>query len=636
MADSQALAPASVTAAPAVRKSRANAREHFMQSNDIKIQAVMSLEYMAVRLDVDTFNIMHGVPSDSNAVTSESDLTMYQVYKRPSGATVQDREYNHIDKTLATDKWTKVTSLKPAVLFDYETVVANAYLNGGLDALLSGSSARKPTADGSLKWEWERYGLLYAVTIAVHRAAQNYCIGIERAVAAPFSLDELFDKDAIEAANAYVLALTGGEQLDSMLDFDAATVRPHLKTLRPQHPHTLSHCKPCCSCSFLMSFVVLHVWQIRALCMHERDLVGSVYDFYCMAQLPSFARGVEDLLSFLSLPHTLQFARDANSVCDAAYPSQWATVKADCIFTQGVVGVSMIDEDDEGDEGEQDVQDDASEATDEGGGSAAPKPKKQKRTEVAVQLGAVDLDKVEYLSGVIMRNTSSKRGVIIKNNAGQWIEDPKLQELLGWEVKSLKVNKPGGKQPKNVTVLKLVSARVTYKIDSEQTIELTLIGSTIFKLSYKGLQQVVENILSVLPKRQKPETTRFKTSLQQEAAKKAALRRKRSSGQGTKAMLAEKDTLIEVQRVEIERLTALLSEGDSISSRASLAGHTRACHTGMRATLDKVLAAFNKDTKQFTKAANAVGVDGPTDSSPENLTACAARIRDAVVPLAGP
>ena len=101
-------------------------------------------------------------------------------------------------------------------------------------------------------------------------------------------------------------------------------------------------------------------------------------------------------------------------------------------------------------------------------------------------------------------------------------------------------------------------------------------------------------------------------------------------------MLAEKDTLIEVQRVEIERLTALLSEGDSISSRASLAGHTRACHTGMRATLDKVLAAFNKDTKQFTKAANAVGVDGPTDSSPENLTACAARIRDAVVPLAGP
>ena len=179
-----------------------------------------------------------------NAGTEEN-LTMYRLCQRPSGATVQSREYNY---ELETTTFLDMESLKPAFLFEGEAAVHNAFLNGGPTTLITGVSTRKPAAEDRRRWEWDRMQLLLGVSIAVHRAAQDYCVDIQRTPQLPFTIVDLFDNDAIEAANAYLDALMGGELNEQWLFLGAVEVRAAFPPPQARRQLVQSSCavpRPC-------------------------------------------------------------------------------------------------------------------------------------------------------------------------------------------------------------------------------------------------------------------------------------------------------------------------------------------------------------------------------------------------------
>ena len=144
--------------------------------------------------------------------------------------------------------------------------------------------------------------------------------------------------------------------------------------------------------------------------MHERPLVGPVYDYYCYGELSSYARGVEDLLSFISLPHTRAELQQGDDN-DGSYP-RWFNSK-ECIFSNGSTEVTVVTDDDEEDEEEVEAE-------------AEPAPKR-KRVTKSVQIAEADMVKAEFLALVLMRHSDTEQGVLIKNSvSGQWNEDPAI------------------------------------------------------------------------------------------------------------------------------------------------------------------------------------------------------------------
>ena len=87
--------------------------------------------------------------------------------------------------------------------------------------------------------------------------------------------------------------------------------------------------------------------------MHERPLVDRVYDHYCYGELSAYSRGVEDLLSFLSLPHTRRELQEGD-LSDGSY-QEWCNSKQ-CIFTNGSKETTWVNDDEEAEElGEEDA-----------------------------------------------------------------------------------------------------------------------------------------------------------------------------------------------------------------------------------------------------------------------------------------
>lgn len=248
--------------------------------------------------------------------------------------------------------------------------------------------------------------------------------------------------------------------------------------------------------------------------MHERPLVDRVYDHYCYGELSAYSRGVEDLLSFLSLPHTRRELQEGD-LSDGSY-QEWCNSKQ-CIFTNGSKETIWVNDDEEAEElGEEDALEEA----------VPPDPKRTRVTK-AVQLSEADMVKAEFLALVLMRHSETKQGVLMKNSvSGQWNEDPAIVETFSeWTVMNVKA-----KPPKAVHVFKLAGALTLdfqhqsrpWQAKTGQSITLSPVASAIAKLTFKGVQDVVQTLLSVLPKRQKDKPARFQTSKAKLAAKEAA------------------------------------------------------------------------------------------------------------------
>ena len=249
MEQQEAVAPIAPPVQKAARKTRAEELQAFMQANSIQFKDVVPVQYKAVVLSAEMAKVLNPRLTEKsveelNAGTEEN-LTMYRLCQRPSGATVQSREYNY---ELETTTFLDMESLKPAFLFEGEAAVHNAFLNGGPTTLITGVSTRKPAAEDRRRWEWDRMQLLLGVSIAVHRAAQDYCVDIQRTPQLPFTIADLFDKDAIEAANAYLDALMGGELNEQWLFLGAVEVRAAFPPPQARRQLVQSSCavpRPC-------------------------------------------------------------------------------------------------------------------------------------------------------------------------------------------------------------------------------------------------------------------------------------------------------------------------------------------------------------------------------------------------------
>lgn len=244
--------------------------------------------------------------------------------------------------------------------------------------------------------------------------------------------------------------------------------------------------------------------------MHERDLVGKTYDYFCRAALPAYARETEDLLSLLSLAGSGEYpTRDFGYLAPSVFKEGYATVVID--DGGGTVeegGGAMA-------EGDEEAAAEAEGDEPEDGGAAHHAQKKRK----VVLLSEEIVKKATILANAIMSNTDTKRGVLVKNESGDWKEDPQLSVLKGWSVTNVK-----SPEKKEVPVLNVTEGSRTYKI-GEQTIELSPEAAAIFGMSFKELARVIQRILTSLPKRQKPPTSRFKTTAQQAAGAAAAARK---------------------------------------------------------------------------------------------------------------
>ena len=151
---------------------------------------------------------------------------------------------------------------------------------------------------------------------------------------------------------------------------------------------------------------------------------------------------MEDLLSFISLPHTRAELQQGDDN-DGSYP-RWFNSK-ECIFSNGSTEVTVVTDDDEEDEEEVEAE-------------AEPAPKRTRQVTQSVQVLDADIAKATLLASVLMRHSDTEQGVLIKDSvSGQWKEDPTIVEQLSvWTVWSVKA-----RPNKTVSVLKLPGAALT-------------------------------------------------------------------------------------------------------------------------------------------------------------------------------
>ena len=255
--------------------------------------------------------------------------------------------------------------------------------------------------------------------------------------------------------------------------------------------------------------------------MHERNLVGKVYDHYCFNELALYSRGVEDLLSFLSLPIQRRVLRgDADEDCAGQYPD-WGSGFNPCIFSHGVASSINVEED-LGEEGEEEE------------GEEERAPKKTVRMRMVVQIPEEDMLKAELLATILLRQSSTEQGVLIWDaTIAQWKEDPKIVETLSdWTIMSIKASPPKAvkvfKPAASALVFNFQSQSRPHQVQTEQSITLSPVATSIVKLTFRGLLDLVQTLLSILPKRQKV-GTRFKTTKaqNQELLKREATERAR-------------------------------------------------------------------------------------------------------------
>ena len=96
MEQQEAVAPIAPPVQKAARKTRAEELQAFMQANSIQFKDVVPVQYKAVVLNAEMAKVLNPrlTVEELNAGTEEN-LTMYRLCQRPSGATVQSREYNY-------------------------------------------------------------------------------------------------------------------------------------------------------------------------------------------------------------------------------------------------------------------------------------------------------------------------------------------------------------------------------------------------------------------------------------------------------------------------------------------------------------------------------------------------------------
>ena len=102
----------------AARKSRADAAADYMTANSIKFKDVVPVQYKAVILSAEMAKLLNPALAEKSVeelnAGSEEKLTMYRLCQRPSGATVQSREYSY---DVETTTFLDMESLKPAFLY---------------------------------------------------------------------------------------------------------------------------------------------------------------------------------------------------------------------------------------------------------------------------------------------------------------------------------------------------------------------------------------------------------------------------------------------------------------------------------------------------------------------------------------